>query len=259
MCRSMTVFRSAQANKIVARFRPNFRRVTSLLAVVGVMGISSAIAKDPVGSETRSNKASSVHGQADSESITVPECLEKLKLSAKQQDQVKQIIAEYHDSIGMVWKQYSDRYMQTITMETAMLAAIEDNLTEPQRQQVRDQRHKTAQHEKVNAATGEKPNRAATKPDAAVEEDIASEGITLTAQQEAAADKVHSQYRSQLRSMHRDIQGLHTRLISLEADKLVAIEKVLTKDQLTQLRLSRQSAPGTAKTEVSTTEPTKTE
>ena len=50
-----------------------------------------------------------------------------------------------------------------------------------------------------------------------------------------------------LRSLNRDIQGLHTRLVSLEADKLVEIEKVLTKDQLAQLREHRQSAPAVPK------------
>ena len=68
-------------------------------------------------------------------------------------------------------------------------------------------------------------------------------GVSLTPEEEAAADKVQEKYFSHLRSLNRDIEGLHTRLVSLEADKLVEIEKVLTKDQLKQLREIRQTPP----------------
>ena len=47
--------------------------------------------------------------------------------------------------------------------------------------------------------------------------------------------------------MKRDIQGLHTKLVSLEADKLVELEKMLTKEQLAQLREGRQTATAAAK------------
>ena len=78
--------------------------------------------------------------------------------------------------------------------------------------------------------------------------------MSLTPEQEVAADKVQEKYRTQLRSLNRDIQGLHTRLVSLEADKLVEIEKVLTKEQLTQLRTSRQNAPAAPKVVTQTNE-----
>ena len=71
--------------------------------------------------------------------------------------------------------------------------------------------------------------------------------MLLTTEQEAAADKVEEKYQSHLRSLNRDIQGLHTRLVSLEADKLVEIEKVLTKEQLILLREHRQQAPAAPK------------
>lgn len=144
------------------------------------------------------------------------------------------------------------------------MAAIEDNLSEPQRVQVRVQRRKTAQHEKVMAATSTKvnqakitPNEDSAKPGEAAEEGIAAAGVTLTDEQEAAADKVQDKYRSQLRSMNRDIQGLHTRLVSLEADKLAEIEKVLTKDQLVDLRKHRLNAPVAPKLALNKAEPTK--
>ncbi|MBC8117308.1 MAG: hypothetical protein H7062_23170, partial [Candidatus Saccharimonas sp.] len=212
------------------------------------------------------NKGAAIQGKAHSESAAIPECLEKLKLSAQQQDQIKEIVRNYDASLGAVWKQFGDRYMQTIAMESSLLAAIEDNLTDGQRQQVRDQRRKTAQHEKAIAATSTKvnqatvkPNEETTKPATADEEVLSHIGVSLTDEQEAAADKVQEKYHSQLRSLNRDIQGLHTRLVSLEADKLVEIEKVLTKEQLAQLRTNRQNAPATPKVAISRTERTKTE
>jgi hypothetical protein len=59
--------------------------------------------------------------------------------------------------------------------------------------------------------------------------------------------------------MNRDIQGLHNQLVSLEADKLVEIEKILTKDQLAQLREFRQAAPAQPKAAVSILESRKSE
>ena len=289
MRHSMTGFRNVQPNGVATLHRLTFRRVSSLLAVAGALVVAPAFAKDPATTEVKPtnkgqavrtqvqpepteaqgrpiNRGQAVRGQVQSEQVVIPECLEKLNLSAQQQDQVKEIVRNYDESIVAVWKQFSNRYMQAICMETALMAAIEDNLTEAQRQQVRDQRRKTAQHEKAMAATSTKvnqatvkPNEEATKPAIDAEEGIAAAGVSLNDEQEAAADKVQEKYHSQLRSMNRDIQGLHTRLVSLEADKLVEIEKVLTKDQLVQLRTHRQNAPAAPKVAITRTEPTKAE
>ena len=270
MRHSMTGSRSAQSNGVVSRHRFTLKGVSALLAVAGVMALAPAFAKDPAAAEIKpTSKAPAIQAHAHADSVVIPECLEKLKLSAAQQVQIKEIVTNYDRSIGVVWKQFSDRYMQAICLETSLLAAIEDNLTESQRQQVRDQRRKTAQHEKLMAATSTKVNQAkvepneettkTTKPDNSAEEGIAAAGVSLTDAQEAAADKVQEKYHSQQRSMNRDIQGLHTRLVSLEADKLAEIEKVLTKDQLSQLRASRQNAPAAPKVALNRTEPTKSE
>ncbi|MBI3860413.1 MAG: hypothetical protein HY290_00805, partial [Planctomycetia bacterium] len=165
--------------------------------------------------------------------------LEKLKLTQPQQAQAKEIVRKFDTSLDTVWKQFGEKYLETVRTEVALLAAIEDNLTEPQRAQVREQRRKVAHAEKALEGTNTKPNRAATKPVDASEQVLAGVGISLTDEQEAAADKIHHQYMSHLRSLNRDIQGLHTRLVSLEADKLVELEKLLTKEQLAQLREGR--------------------
>lgn len=251
----------------------------SLLTVACLLALAPAFAQDRPKTEGKSTNKGNVDrnreqgqsekGQAHTEQAAIPECLQKLNLTSQQQDQVKEIVHNYDGSLGMVWKQYSATYMKTIGLETGLMAAIEDNLTEPQREQVRHQRHITAQHEKAQAGsnpkgnqeppaksnpearkanqTAEKSDDATAKPAQAVEDGLAAAGITFTDEQEAAADKVQDKYRSQLRAMNRDIGRLHIRLVSLEADKLAEIEKVLTKEQLAQLRMHRQNAPDTRK------------
>jgi hypothetical protein len=198
-------------------------------------------------------------GQA--QAAAIPACLAKLDLTPQQQSQVQQIVGRYEESKATVWQQFSSRYMQAIEMESMLLAAIEDHLTESQRQQVRDQRRKTAQMERAMAATSTKANQAAvsdkeetTKPATAAEEGLAAVEVSLTDEQEEAADRIQEKYRAQLRSLNRDIQGLHIRLVSLEADKLVEMEKILTKEQLAQLREHRQNAPVAPKLAVTQTE-----
>jgi hypothetical protein len=83
--------------------------------------------------------------------------------------------------------------------------------------------------------------------------------VSLTAEQEAAADKIQEKYHPQLHLLHRDIQGLHARLLSLEADKLVQIEKVLTKEQVAELRTHRANTPTAPKLTATRAESTKTE
>ncbi len=239
----MTGFCKLQNKVAVALASVNIRRATGLLAVGGIMAMAPVFAKDSDEKEGKANGKESAVKVPNHEIVAIPECLEKLKLSAQQEEQIKGIIGNYDHSIAMVWKQFGSRYMQTIDLESQLLASIEDNLTEPQRQQIRSQRLKTAKYEKAVQATNTAPNQAADKPVNALDEAHEGGGVTLTSEQEEAADKVEAKYRSQLRSMNRDIEGMHARMLSLSASKMVEIEKVLTKDQLTELRAHRKSAP----------------
>jgi hypothetical protein len=173
--------------------------------------------------------------------------MEQLKLSEEQQSKAKEIIRSYDSKLNVVWKQFGEKYMATIRTECQLLAAVEDGLTEPQRTSVRAQRRQVANSEKALAGTNTKTNPATEKPADAVEQVVEGVGITLTPDQEALADKIQQNYASHLRSLNRDIEGLHNRLVSLEADKLVELEKVLTKAQLSQLRESRQMTTGAPK------------
>jgi hypothetical protein len=217
----------------------------SVLAVAGVLAIGSAFAQEPAATAVEPmNPGPST--QAPSQRVALPTGLEKLNLTPQQQAQIQEIVRDYDADVASVWKQFSNRYLETIRTEAVLLSAIEDNLTEPQRQQVRDQRRRVAQHEKAIAGTNVKAKQETAKPASAVKEALAIVGVPLTPEQEAKADAIQEKYLSRLRSLNRGIQGLHNRLVSLEADKFVEIEKVLTEDQLKQLRENRQSAPPTA-------------
>jgi hypothetical protein len=220
-------------------------------AVAGVLTLGSAFALEPADADVKPRP------QEASDDVALPACLEELALSQPQEDQIKQIIREYDADLALVWKQFGACYLDTIRTEALLLAAIEDNLTEPQRKQVRDQRRKTARHQKSLEGKAVKPDQATETPASAVEEEIAIVGVSLTAEQEAAADKLQEKYLGRLRSLNRDIQGLHLRLVSLEADKFVEIENVLTKDQLVQLREIRQNAPMQQKVSAKRTSPVK--
>ena len=210
-----------------------------VLAVAGVLVIGSAFAQEPFGTAIKPTT------QAPSPQVGLPIGLEKLHLAPQQQAQIEEIIRDYDADIASVWKQFSDRYLATIRTEAILLSAIEDNLTEPQRQQVREQRRRVAQHEKAIAGKNVKAKQETAKPVSAVEKELAIVGVPLSAEQDAAADAIQEKYLGRLRSLNRGIQGLHNRLVSLEADKYVEIEKVLTKDQLKQLCEIRKSAPPT--------------
>lgn len=214
----------------------------TVLAVAGVLSIGSAMAQEQAAPAVRSTSPNP-SAQAPSQQVALPPCLEKLNLTAQQQTQIQEIIDDYEVDVTSVWKQFSARYLETIRTEALLLSAIEDNLTESQRQQVRDQRRRVASHEKRLAVTKVPAAPATAKPVSAVAEEINIMGVSLTPEQEAAADATQEKYLSRLRALNRAIEGLHNRLVSLEADKFVEIEKVLTEDQLKQLCQIRQTAP----------------
>ena len=239
----MTGFCNRKNNGVVALRGLTFRRMSSLLAVTSIMALAPAFAAEPDEKDAKGAGKGPAVKVPNHEQVTIPACLEKLTLSPQQEEQIKGIVSSYDASLSMVWKQFGNRYMATIDLESQLLAAIEDNLTESQRETIRSQRLKTAKHEKAIEGTNTKPNQATTKAADAVDDAIAGVGVALTSEQEAAAEKVEQKYRSQLRSMNRDIEGMHARLLSLSASKMVEIEKVLTKEQLKELRIHRQSAP----------------
>lgn len=241
MRRFMSLFCNTELRCAAAVVRTSARRVACLVVVGGTLAVTPGFAKDPPQLETRPANKLSPSGAPDAKAAGMPECLEKLKLSKEQQAQAQEIVQKYDAKLDTVWKLFGEKYMETIRLEVALLSAVEDNLTESQRTIVRAERRRVAHAEKVMEGTKTKVNQATEEPASPAEQAVAGAGIVLTPEQEDAADKVHEKYTGHLRSLNRDIQGIHNRLVSLEADKFVELEKLLTKEQLAQLREHRQS------------------
>ena len=237
MRRSMNEFVNLNVRHGTALICARVRQVACLSVVGGVLVASQAFAKDPVQPEAKPTSKLIPATTADAPAI--PECLEKLKLSQQQETQAKEIIRTYDVKLNAVWKQFGEKYMETVRTEVSLLAAVEDNLTESQRTIVRGQRRKMAHTELAMQGTASKLNQATAKATDPVDQAVSGAGITLSSEQEAMADKIQEKHASHLRSLNRDIQGIHNRLVSLEADKHVELEKLLTKEQLVQLREER--------------------
>lgn len=241
MRRLMDVYCGTTSRLRAAMNAATLRRTGSLIAAGLVCASSQAFAQAQAKPDQKPNvEIKADHAEHVAEPA-IPHCLEKLKLSDEQQSRAKDVIRSYDAKLETVWKQFGEKYMATIRTECLLLAAVEDGLTEQQRTAVHAQRRQIANAEIGLAGTTTKANQATEKPADPVEQVKESGGITLTAEQEAAADKVQLNYSRHIRSLNRDIEGLHNRLVSLEADKLVELEKILTKAQLVQLRESRQT------------------
>lgn len=215
----------------------------TLSQIAAAFAVTSLLALSPSLAEERAKSVEKPQTEAESTPSAMPPCLQSLTLTMPQQEQIRAIVAEYDADITSVLAEFTDRYRTALKSEAELLCAIEDNLTDAQRTQVRAERRKTAQHQKSLAGTETRPNQSVNPARSAVEAELIMATVALTPEQEAAADKLQEKCLGHLRSLHRDIQGLHTRLVSLEADKLVAIEAVLTKEQLQQLRDERQNHP----------------
>ncbi len=97
-----------------------------------------------------------------------------------------------------MWRQFGEKYLETVRTEVSLLAAIEDNLTETQRTKVRECggsgpcreaiRGDNREAQSGNGQTRRSAERAAAGAD-----------ISLTPEQEAAADKVQQKYFGHLR------------------------------------------------------------
>jgi hypothetical protein len=213
-------------------------RFIALAAVAGGLVLTQGLIRQPADAADKPNAAKSAAADA-----AIPACLERLKLTQTQQVQVQAVVRKFGAETERVCQQFREKYLEMVQLEVCLLAAIEDHLTDAQREQIRAQRRKTAHSEKA-AAEGTKlaSDPATAKPGDVADQEIADAGVSLTSEQEDAADRVHHRYVGRLRTLNRDVQTLHTRLVALEADQLVELEKLLTREQLAQLRESRENA-----------------
>jgi hypothetical protein len=232
-------------------------QTASCLLIAGMFALTAVLAKDPAASVTKDTRepesrepATTGKAGARLDRSTLPATLDRLKLSGDQQQQVRQVVEKYNTEIDTVWKDFTKQYLDTIALESQLLATIEDRLDDSQRDYIHQQRSRAAhggaaddRNDRPADRQGRRDARAdaqESQPTAAVEE-VLIVGVKLTPEQERAADTAYSSYSERLRDGKRRIHQLHTRILSLESEKLAQVERLLTDDQLTQLRKDREA------------------
>jgi len=192
----------------------------------------------------------------------LPRCLSKLKLTDDQKSKAKEIVQKYDQKIDKAMKHFSKKYLETVETEAALLTSVEDILSEEQREKIRNDRHQVAHSDKDsdkgsdNTAQNDDKSKSTSSKDTKsnqpgvvaeeIDEITFANGVTLTVEQEAIADQITNKHLAHLRSLHRRVHAIHNRLIALETDKIVELEKLLTKEQLNELRQDRQAAAADA-------------
>jgi len=161
--------------------------------------------------------------------------LDRLKLTADQKEKIKKICKDSEADREATWKAFEIRYREAIAIEASMLAAIEDNLSDAQRKNLSE--HRRRHRHRGDAASGNAQRNAASQP---VVEEITIIGVTLSPEQEDAAETLRDRYSDRLQDLSGLIEDLHARLVGLETERLLEIEGVLTKDQREELRKEHQ-------------------
>jgi len=191
--------------------------------------------------------------KSDSE---MPRFLSNLTLTQEQKDKIKNICKDCSDQRETAWREFGEKYRETIGIEAAMLAAIEEHLTDAQRKHIREQRERMARrHEHREAHHAAKDNARDEKKDRdnkvgsgnTVVEEITVVGITLSPDQETAAEDVRGNYFEHLHRLNGDLQTLHSQLVAMETERLLKIEDILTKEQKETLRKEHKKITHAAK------------
>jgi len=204
------------------------RRALILLAFVTAVCLSGTPA---LGQQSR---AASIVG--------FPPVLEQLQLTADQRKQIDAIVGKYDALFESAWREFSSSYQKTLKAEAVLLAAIEDSFTDAQRQQAQEERRKRLAS---SAAAAPASTAGANTPDPSAKDEKAPPGVQLTSEQVASMGKLQEKYHVQLAPLTRHIQICHARMLAIEMDKFLEIQKVLTKEQhdkLSQMLQSGQAA-----------------
>ena len=241
--------------------RMHFTHLTSLLSLAAILSLAPLFAEDPAEPKQKNRGDRPMTRVKGADDAPIPGCLENLKLTDEQQTKIRDIVATYEAECESVWTKFKHCYRDTVRTEVLLISAIEDNLTAEQQKQVRSERRKLAREARMEArgkpsAKTVSDSKAATEPkgDEAQGGDPAADvqaktlgNIDLTPEQEEIAEELHDKYYGRMRTLGRQIDSLHKRLVALEADELAEIEAVLTSEQLQQLREIRKEAPTPSK------------
>jgi len=233
----------------------------------------------------RNNSGQSNAGQDNSNRHTgrggdeIPDFLTNLNLTSEQKEKIKSVCNSCEKDRENAWHQFHRAYREAIGIEASMLAAIEENLSESQRKQIRDQRQRISRKQgsgnqndsstnqssrsdnsrsnsDQNRSNNDQNNQSAqndrnqtTRNNQSGRNDSGNQNtgvyeeitiVTLTPEQEETAEGVRGSYSQRLHKLNHKISELHAQLVAMEVDRLIKIEDILTKEQRQQLRKEHQ-------------------
>jgi hypothetical protein len=170
--------------------------------------------------------------------VGFPPVLEQLQLTTDQRQQVNAIVTKYDALFESAWQEFGSSYQKTLKAEAVLLAAIEDGFTDAQRKQAHEERRKRIASSPIAPPVS---TAGANSGNASANDEKTPSGVPLTSEQVAAMGKLQEKYHVHLTPLTRDIQICHARLLAIEMDKFLELQKVLTKQQLDKLSQLLQS------------------
>jgi hypothetical protein len=174
--------------------------------------------------------------------VGFPPVLEHLELTADQRQQINALVTKYDALFESTWREFSSSYQKTLKAEAILLAAIEDGFTDAQRRQAQEERRKRIASSPITAPAS---TAGANSGSASANDEKTPAGVPLTPEQVAAMGKLQEKYHMQLAPLTHDIQICHARMLAIEMDKFLELQRVLTKpqqDKLSQMLQSGEAA-----------------
>ena len=287
---------------------PSFRTLCCSIATCMLL-VSTTSADD----STHQNKSQN-ESQAKAAEQWIDQLSSKLDLTSDQQDKIREQLNANSQKVASTWDKFVEANAKAIALEATMYAAIEDGMSDQQKQKFRENRKnkqqaQKSQHEQNSSQTakqkknGQSGNSAASSDDQqdSASNDPSSKGksessgqnatankhadkqagkqadkqagkhaeeqadqddsayfyvtemiivpaqqlasdVQMDEQQRQQCDQACRQFHTKLHQAYSDIQRYHDQLVQLEAEKMLAVEKVLTEDQLQKLKNERGSS-----------------
>lgn len=124
----------------------------TLVIIAALSGFANAHADDaakPAATQARANKTTSNKGHQDRVNAKVNELTTKLNLTDEQKKEVQEALTANEAEFKAAWASFANAEFQLVNLEAEMLAAIEDTMPEPKKQEFRQKR---GQDQKVSPA-----------------------------------------------------------------------------------------------------------
>jgi len=264
----------------------DLKKGDSITVTTGSDGKVTELAVDQTGGNKNSDQTSQNDKDTDQDygnrfnerkGNELPDYLTNLNLTSEQKDKIKAICSECEQDRENAWHRFNASYREAIEIEASMMAAIEENLTEAQRKHIRNQRERiarrhnrherrhesarnesdksdktdTTRNETAKSDTNKSEKSDTNKNDSNNQNDVVVEeitivGVNLSPDQESTAEELRGSYSRRLHKLNRRISELHAQLVSMEVERLLKIEDILTKEQRQQLRKEHQNMDNSA-------------